>query len=642
MIDNKIEKSHERTKGTERTTISTKDIERSPTNHEQRTKGTNDQQNRNILELSTIDPLQNPPEKLISLITNRPCYKVHDDWFKSGGETKPPGLYWHGYGGGKDPQDIDIWISTPIHADAITANENDESFGLLLRFLNPYNKWREWAMPMHLLKGNGDEMRGELLQLGIRINLDAKKHFNAWLMLQHPTLRIIAAMRTGWHSDQRSFILPNETIGNDNVRFQSEYAAHIEFAQKGTLDEWRDSIPSKCQGNPILLLAISAAFAAPLLLRAKQQITGGGGIHLFGQSSKGKTTALQIAASVWGSNNFVRTWRATANGLEATATLLNDNLLVLDEIGECESREIGTIVYALANGQGKQRAQKTGGARESAKWRTILLSSGERTLSSHIQESGLQAKAGQEARLLNIPATNRAYGAFDDLHGFDNGRAFADHMKKATGSNYGIAGRVFIKKLIEDNDSLPELYASTYELPAFSTSDGIESRAAGMFALFALAGEKATEYGLTGWEKGDALNAAVEAFNVWRKFRGEGQTEVRQLLQLIRNFIDSHGDSRFSCFEENKRSYDQDYNEQNSMIRNRAGYWKDTIKGRVYMFNSGALQEAATGYDLPFILSTLKDAGWIERSNPGRNSWKVRVNGKLSDFYYLLPLEDTV
>lgn len=497
-------------------------------------------------------------------------------------------------------------------------------------------------MPMHLLKGNGDEMRGELLQLGIRINLNAKKHFSAWLMQQHPELRIIAATRTGWHADEKSFVLPNETIGDDRVRFQSEYTAHIEFTQKGTLTEWRNSIASKCKGNPILVLALSAAFAAPLILRAKQQITGGGGIHLFGQSSKGKTTVLQIAASVWGDSNYGRTWRATANGLEATAALLNDNLLVLDEIGECESRDIGTIVYALANGQGKQRAQRTGAPRESAKWRTILLSSGERTLSSHMQESGIHAKAGQEARLLNIPATDRAYGAFDDLHGFNNGRAFADHMKKATNSNYGTAGREFIKKLLEDNDSLPELYASTYELPDFSTSDGIENRAAGIFALIALAGEKATEYGLTGWEKEDALNAAIEAFNAWRDFRGEGQTEVRQMLQSIRNFIESHGDSRFSCLEENKRNNKEDYNEQRTNIRDRAGYWKDTDNGRVYMFNSGALKEAASGYDLPFILSTLKNVGWIESSNSGKNSLKIRVNGRPTNLYCILPIDEGV
>ena len=132
MIENKTENSLERTNRTEGTTANNKGCEHSLINKEQRTERTNEQQNKKELVLHTLAPLQNPPEILMPLIINRPCYKVHDDWFKSDGEMKKPGLYWHGYGGGKDPQEIDIWLSTPIHADAITANERDVSFGLLL------------------------------------------------------------------------------------------------------------------------------------------------------------------------------------------------------------------------------------------------------------------------------------------------------------------------------------------------------------------------------------------------------------------------------------------------------------------------------------------------------------------------------
>ena len=332
-------------------------------------------------------------------------------------------------------------------------------------------------------------------------------------MQQKPERRTIAATRTGWHSNGQSFVMPNKTIGDSNVRFQSEYAAHDDFIQQGDIQNWREQISSRCSGNPVLLLSVSAAFAAPLLLKAKQQSSGGGGIHLIGKSSSGKTTALQVAASVWGGPGYVRAWRATANGLEATASALNDTLLVLDEISECDPREIGAIIYALANGQGKQRAKRNGGSRDSFRWRTIVLSSGERTLSAHMQEAGQQVKAGQEARLLNIPATDRIYGAFDDLHGLANGRAFSDSMKQYTNLFYGVAGPEFVKELLEDKDNLSELYAAFCKLRGFCSSDGIESRAAGLFALIAFAGEKATQYALTGWKKNEALEAALELFN---------------------------------------------------------------------------------------------------------------------------------
>ena len=169
-----------------------------------------------------------------------------------------------------------------------------------------------------------------------------------------------------------------------------------------------------------------------------------------------------------------------------------------------------------------QRAKRNGGSRDSFRWRTIVLSSGERTLSAHMQEAGQNIKAGQEARLLNIPATDRLYGAFDNLHGLANGRVFADSMKQSD-LNFGVAWPRFIKKLLEDKDQhLSELYAEFCKLSGFCSSDGIESRAACLFALIALAGEKATEYGLTGWQENESLEAAIELFNKWRDFRGQG------------------------------------------------------------------------------------------------------------------------
>ncbi|MDZ7810645.1 MAG: hypothetical protein U5L11_11720 [Arhodomonas sp.] len=74
----------------------------------------------------------------------------------------------------------------------------------------------------------------------------------------------------------------------------------------------------------------------------------------------------------------------------------------------------------------------------------------------------------------------------------------------------------------------------------------MEGRAAEVFALVGMAGELATEYGLTGWAEGDALNAAIEAFTAWREYRGIGPTRTCRFLDGIRDFLDVHGDGRSS------------------------------------------------------------------------------------------------
>lgn len=85
-----------------------------------------------------------------------------------------------------------------------------------------------------------------------------------------------------------------------------------------------------------------------------------GGFHLYGDSSGGKTTHLQVAASVYGSPRCVRSWRSTDNALESIAAAHSDGLLVLDEIGMCDPRIIGETVYMLGNGSGNPQVKGLG------------------------------------------------------------------------------------------------------------------------------------------------------------------------------------------------------------------------------------------------------------------------------------------
>lgn len=89
----------------------------------------------------------------------------------------------------------------------------------------------------------------------------------------------------------------------------------------------------------------------PLLKPCQEQ---SGGFHLYGVTTGGKTTAAQVAASVWGCGadpqegpevTSIRKWYATGNALEGVAEVHNDTLLTLDEIGEVDPAELGRIIY---------------------------------------------------------------------------------------------------------------------------------------------------------------------------------------------------------------------------------------------------------------------------------------------------------
>ena len=570
------------------------------------------------------------PEPIIPDESKRPCFKVFDDWqpLPDGGKLKPGVWFFtikHSKGDAPSVL-IQQWICSPIHIEAVTADGQSNNFGRLLRFKTTHGKWREWAMPMELLRGAGDELRGELLAMGAELDPQAGRSLLGQYLQAKPPKRLIhCALQVGWCGD--SFVLPDTVIGAaaSGVIFQSGERGHDEFTKAGTLAGWQTEVAALAVGNPLLTLALSASFAGAMLARCNGE---SGGIHFVGDSSTGKTTAIEAACSTWGGVGYKRSWRATSNGMEGAAALFNDGLLALDEISECDPREVGAIIYALGNGRGKQRASRTGNARGVTRWRCFVLSSGERTIATAMAEGGAKAKAGQSVRLLDIPAARR-YGAWDTLHGLPSGTAFSDAIKRSAVTNHGHAGRAFLEKLTRDKRDFCEYLERFKALPGLSAADaeGQSKRAAGRFAMLALSGELATEYGITGWPEGEAITAAAAGFKAWQSTRGRGNDERRQILEQVAGFIARHGDSRFSNADTNETA--------DAMRVNRAGWWRDDDAGRVYLFNSEGLREAVKGFDFKRALDTLQEAGALPATS-GERAKAQRIGGQVVRLYPII------
>jgi putative DNA primase/helicase len=298
----------------------------------------------------------------------------------------------------KDGVPSAVKVCSPLHVVALTRDAEGEAWGRLLEFTDPEGKSHQWAMPMSMLAGRGDEYRKELLHKGLCIEPGSKaqNRLQSYLSSSNPKRYARCVPRVGWHGGQ--FVFPDEVYGSEQaeqVILQTECQRNP-FTVQGSLVEWKNNVAALCEGNSRLVFAVSLALAAPLLEVAGQE---SGGIHFVGGSSTGKTTVLQLAGTTAGGggiNGFIEQWRATDNGLEATAAMHCDCPLLLDEVGQASGKVAGEVAYMLANGQGKNRANRTGGNKPSLQWRTLFLSTGEITLSDKIKEDKFsRAMAGQ-------------------------------------------------------------------------------------------------------------------------------------------------------------------------------------------------------------------------------------------------------
>ncbi|WP_421290139.1 DUF927 domain-containing protein [Aeromonas veronii] len=535
-------------------------------------------------------------------------------------------------GRGEDAHQEWVPISSPIWVLAETSDEQGRGYGRLLEWLDSAGRSRQWAMPVRsLVPRNGDEVFAALLDAGLPfIELGHKRKLNAYLMSCQPERRITCVERTGWHG--RAYVLPQGSIGPDadGVILQTTGYAASDFTERGTLAEWQQGVAALAVGNSRLCFALSLAFAAPLLTLVGME---GGGFHLKGESTDGKTTIMKAAASVYGNpDRYSQTWRATGNAIEGIASRRNDALLCLDELGELDGKEAGQVAYMLANGQGKGRSKQDGELRERKAWRLLFLSTGELSLEDHAASAGQRTQAGMEVRTIQIPSDTGHHGAFEWLHGMESGRTFADTLKANSDSQHGSAFRTYAEALAGDLDAHSErLRGEIKRLAAELTPKGAGNqvgRAINRFALVAAAGELATRLGVTGWPDGEALRAVRVCLKAWLAERGHlGNKEDAATLEQVRGFVTAHQYTRFA-----------DWFDTSHRPANMVGYRKAESDGVSFFVPPQGWAEITKGRDPKRAALLCLEAGYLLTGKDKRRlQRKARLPGMSGSVWaYLL------
>jgi putative DNA primase/helicase len=305
------------------------------------------------------------------------------------------------------------------------------------------------------------------------------------------------------------------------------------------------------------------------------------------------------------------------------AAMYNDCLLPLDELGNSRGKDVDNVIYLIGNGKGKNRAVQKGTAKKIQEWQVSLLSNGEKTLEQHLKSDGIVAKGGQSVRFLEIPVFGK-HGAFDALHGFADGGAFAVEIQKLAESYYGVAGIAFLEKLVVDTrDFASDLNfrSDNFKLDNMCNQEG---RAVRAFALAAMAGELATEYGITGWKEGAATLAVQKCLLEWRKQKGSGNSEDLAILTAVRDYIDRYGDLRFTA-----RSPSATTNKLEPSVE-RSG-WFDS--DGTWYFHSAGLKKAAEGHDFGQVKKSLLSAGWLTPGQDGSPTTQIKAEGQNKRLY---------
>lgn len=540
------------------------------------------------------------------------------------------GLYYSQY---KTNKTESYWTSpkkiseNPVWVVGITHDSDGTNCGKYLKWLDGAKKERYWAMPLSLTQGESTELFKNLSDANAIVEPELQKYFIKYLMFAPSKNEYICTDSVGW-LDGDTYVLPGKAISSKSdkkVILQSEnYISDLKAT--GTFEAWQEA-SKLITNNSRFVLALSMAFAAPLLGLVPNSFEGGG-VNLIGASGGGKTTALQIAASVWGNPNtnaedsFIVTWDSTKNAYESICYSHNHCLLPLDEMGQCDKATIGKTVYMLSNGQPKNRMNKNISLRKRKPWKLLFLSTGEKNLSQIMSEyGGEKAKEGQLIRLADIPSdAGYNMGMVEQLNGCSDSKEFVRKIQNTVIKNYGFAGVKFIKKVLEDKEKVfdkVEFYRDNFAKWVGVEKDSDACRVADRFALIAAAGELATEFGITGWVNRVALEGVKRCFYAWYSNHGGSNRAKADFLKKLHLFLSNHY-HEFTCYSEiYGKASENEFFIKRDFFEN-TFCWSEEVNPRdpLYKYHT----------DIPYnnALKVLKEAGILVASNDGKSTKPIR------------------
>lgn len=438
--------------------------------------------------------------------------------------------------------------------------------------------------------------------------------------------------QAGWHD--KAYILPSgETIQPENTPkgqaktiYNGDKSQAAAYSPAGTLDDWNAAIGKHLTGNSRLCLAVGTALAAPLIGLLGMEA---GGFHLFGDSRDGKSTAARAALSVWGNPTaLMQTWTGTSHGFSNLANARNDGLLVLDEIGQANPRQVAQTAYSVINGISKVQGAKDGGNRESTRWKVLLFSTGEKPLENFVERGGEKWQAGQAARLPSIPSNaGKGLGIYDTLHNFESGALLSEHINQSAAANYGTLGRALIA-LIQDNPETVQT-ARTLQDDFMQTLPALNGQArtvALRLAATAAALELAARARLIPLPIGGGFAAIKQCFEDWHERAGSGKYEDQTIIGQAEAFMSIHAHSmRFSDWDTHYTNH------------NHAGYRKQAGGDVEYWINPPTFEiEICGSYDKAKVCEVLHAVGWLLKAENGRWQHQRKRNGTKSRYYVLI------
>jgi len=181
--------------------------------------------------------------------------------------------------------------------------------------------------------------------------------------------------------------------------FESEYRGDLTLGPTGDIDEYRMFIDEHISGTP-LELGIALGLVGLLVGFIGADVECDNiVIHLFGDSSSGKTSCAVVAVAmgskpVFKGHTLMRRYNGTENALLAVVVGNTGLAIAYDEAKSASIRDFCKFIYTIESGTEKLRLDKDASIKDVREYHTCVVSTGEYSLTDDTEHA-----TGKEIRL---------------------------------------------------------------------------------------------------------------------------------------------------------------------------------------------------------------------------------------------------
>lgn len=494
----------------------------------------------------------------------------------------------------KDGEVKEVEVGHATLVDSIEVNIESHKIKLILRFFHPALKWKTLRVERGRLSKSELKL---FLDHGVDIGGRGKKVDDVLEFIdlhENVAPKTYSHNKLGWIIFDSHLVFRLEQGYWKDEKLTSAYDGPLQVAPKGTYDQWLELVNQHVVGHTPMELMLAASFAAPIIgLLNVTEVAEVDSLllNIVGNSTTGKTTAAMVAAAVFGSpsitsNGLIQTFNGTTNALQSIISGNTGVTLVFDEtsMNMMGNKAFTSFIYKLAQNKDKARLNKEAELRETERWATVMLFTGE----SSILENA-NANEGLYVRLFEF---KNVQWTKDANH--------SEVLKDGLTNNYGHAGIKYVQYLLNKKpDELKSIWLDFKEklkekLPDTKFTDRVSSK----FAMLLTGAHLANE----------ALGINLSLNEITRMLieQEEASMDVRELAPKFHNQL-------LQYIIENQRSFKyKDHDIKNQLIFGKIEIDNDI--SYCYIFPN-KLKEIANEFgfpDLKVLLEELKKRGLLK------------------------------